>query len=149
MLKIWPTSHFHVCCNISKVVEKSQCRKSGIRNVTHWCLFWLHFPSPSRQEMFSGSQSSKQKPELKVEYFFSFPSPCTLLHWKKGSHMEIRLLFSYLLPSGGSKLKRKIVSRCTHLLLLHIACYIHTHQHTLDKGIPAFCHPTFPSSLPI
>lgn len=136
----------HARCSISEVVQKTQCQKPAMRNVTHWCLFWLHFPSPSREEMFSGSQ--KRQKEARVKSRLLFPSPCcTLLTWKTGSHMGIELLSSYLLPSGGSKLKRKIVSRCTHLLCPFFIClqhyYIYTHLHTVAKGAPVLCNPTF------
>lgn len=110
--------------------------------VTHRCLFWLRFTSPSRQETFSDSKRDKNKPE--TLFLFTYTPHSLTVKEQKGYVSQVII---QLLPSGGSKLKRKIVSRCTHLLsssyglLRHYYTYIH--QHALDKGMPALCYMTF------
>lgn len=94
----------------------------GMRNVTHLRLFWLHFPSPSRQETFSSSQRGKQKPELKVDWFFFFLHTITLKERKPYGDWVIILLvtaFRWL------QIKKKDCQQMhpSILPLLHLAYY--------------------------
>lgn len=114
----------HACCDISKVVQKTQRRKPAMRNVTHRRLFWLHFPSPSRQEMFSGSQRGKQKPELKVD---SSPPPPPLhtITLKERKPYGDRVITEILTAFRWLQIKKKDCQQMhpSTLPLLHMVYY--------------------------
>lgn len=141
----WP---LHACCSISEVILKTQCRKPAMRNVTRWCLpVLVTFPITKKTGSVLRLTKRLTEARIKSRLFFHLPC-CTLLIWKTGSRMGIELLSSYLLPSGDSKLKRKIVSRCTHLLcpFFMSTTFLHLHPlhlHTVAKGVPVLHNSTF------
>jgi len=127
----------HTHCNISKVVQKTQHREPGMRNVTHRCLLWVRFPSPSRQEIFSGSHRGKQKPELKADSFsslclylylylsLSLPPPSPPITWKERKIHEDRVIIQLLTAFRWLQIKKKDCQQMysSTLPLLRRACY--------------------------
>lgn len=113
------------CCNVSEVIQKTQSRMLGMRNVTHLRLFWLHFPSPSRQETFSGSQRGKQKPELKVDCFFFFFFFLHTITLKERKPYGDRVIILLVTAFRWLQIKKKDCQQMypSILPLLHLAYY--------------------------